>query len=147
MDLLLEIDNIDYKKTAENVKDFLDNKLPRILRLANESPASLKSPEISDMPINRDGGNHNEDNMVKYIAARDIISGVSRAFQSCSQISFTILKSRYVDGLQDWQVEQKLYCSHTQYFKLRDKAFNEFADCFELQKGCKDLHVYNEKLV
>ena len=46
MDLLLEIDNIDYIATAKNVKDFLDNKLPRILRLANENPASLKSPTI-----------------------------------------------------------------------------------------------------
>jgi len=28
-DLLLEIDNIDYKATANNVKNFLENKLRR----------------------------------------------------------------------------------------------------------------------
>lgn len=142
MDLLLDIDNIDYKKTALNVQDFLDHKLPHILRLANESPASLKSPVISDMPINHDGSNHNEDKIVKYIAAKNLINGVAKAFQGCSKTSFQILKSKYIDNLQDWQVEQLMYCSHSTYYKLRNKAYNEFADCFELQKGCKDLHVY-----
>lgn len=148
MDLLLDIDNIDYKKTALNVQDFLDHKLPHILRLANESPASLKSPVISDMPVSHGNGeNHNEEKLIKYIAAKEMINGVARAFQSCSKTSFQILKSKYIDGLQDWQVEQLIYCSHATYFKLRDKAYNEFADCFELQKGCRDLHMYDEKLV
>ncbi|WP_283580326.1 ArpU family phage packaging/lysis transcriptional regulator [Ligilactobacillus aviarius] len=148
MDLLLDIDNIDYKKTALNVQDFLDHKLPHILRLANESPASLKSPVISDMPVSHGNGeNHNEEKLIKYIAAKEMINGVARAFQSCSKTSFQILKSKYIDGLQDWQVEQLMYCSHATYFKLRDKAYNEFADCFELQKGCRDLHMYDEKLV
>lgn len=142
VNLLLDIDNIDYKKTALNVQDFLDHKLPHILRLANESPASLKSPVISDMPINHDGSNHNEDKIIKYIAAKNLINGVAKAFQSCSKTSYQILKSKYIDGLQDWQVEQLMYCSHSTYYKLRNKAYNEFADCFELQKGCKDLHAY-----
>lgn len=142
VDLLLEIDNIDYKATAKNVKDFLDNKLPRILRLANENPASLKSPTISDMPVSHDGGNHNEDKIIKYIAAKEMIQGVAQAFQNCSQTSLVILKGKYIQGLQDWQIEQNLYCSHSTYFKSRDKAYNEFADCLELQKGCPDLHVY-----
>lgn len=142
MDLLLEIDNINYKKTAKNVKHFLDKQLPKILRLANESPASLKSPVISDMPVNHEGGNHNEDKMIKYIAAKEMIQGVAQAFQNCSQTSLVILKGKYIQGLQDWQIEQNLYCSHSTYFKSRDKAYNEFADCLELQKGCPDLHVY-----
>lgn len=62
MDLLLDIDSIDYKKTALNVQDFLDHKLLYILRLANESPASLKSSVISDMPVSHcNGENHNEE--------------------------------------------------------------------------------------
>ena len=91
-DLLLEIDNIDYKATANNVKNFLENKLPCILRLANSSPASLASPVISDMPVNRGGGNRSEEKMVKYVAARAIIDGVSRALAHCSQTSSHILK-------------------------------------------------------
>lgn len=142
MELLLEIENIDYKATAKNVKNFLDKKLPRILRIANESPASLKSPIISDMPVSHDGGNHNEDKIIKYIAAKDMINGIARAFNNCSQTSFIILKGKYIQGLQDWQIEQNMYCSHSTYFKLRDKAYNELADCLELQKGCPDLHVY-----
>lgn len=73
MDLLLEIDNINYKKTAKNVKCFLDKQLPKILRLVNESLASLKLPVISDMPVNHDGSNHNEDKMIKYIAVKVLI--------------------------------------------------------------------------
>lgn len=141
-DLLIEIDNIDYKATARNVKEFLDKKLPRILRIANASPASLASPVISDMPVNRGGGNHIEEKMVKYVAARAIIDGVSRALAHCSQTSSHILKARYVQGLQNWQVIDTMYCERATYYKLRDKAFNEFADCFEMQKGCPDLHVY-----
>lgn len=141
-DLLLEIDNIDYKATARNVKEFLDKKLPRILRIANASPASLASPVISDMPVNRGGGNHSEEKMVKYVAARAIIDGVSRALAHCSQTSSHILKARYVQGLQNWQVIDTMYCERATYYKLRDKAYNEFADCLELQKGCPDLHVY-----
>ena len=141
-DLLIEIDNIDYKATARNVKEFLDKKLPRILRIANASPASLASPVISDMPVNRGGGNHNEEKMVKYVAAKAIIDGVSRALAHCSQMSSHILKARYVQGLQNWQVIDTMYCERATYYKLRDKAFNEFADCLELQQGCPDLHVY-----
>ena len=141
-DLLLEIDNIDYKATARNVKEFLDKKLPRILRIANASPASLASPVISDMPVNRGGGNYSEEKMVKYVAARAIIDGVSRALAHCSQTSSHILKALYVQGLQNWQVIDTMYCERETYYKLRDKAYNEFADCLELQKGCPDLHVY-----
>ena len=141
-DLLIEIDNIDYKATARNVKEFLDKKLPRILRIANASPASLASPVISDMPVNRGGGNHNEEKMVKYVAAKAIIDGVSRALAHCSQMSSHILKARYVQGLQNWQVIDTMYCERATYYKLRDKAFNEFAACVEMQKGCPDLHVY-----
>lgn len=141
-DLLLEIDNIDYKATARNVKEFLDKKLPRILRIANASPASLASPVISDMPVNRGGGNYSEEKMVKYVAARAIIDGVSRALAHCSQTSSHILKARYVQGLQNWQVIDTMYCERATYYKLRDKAYNEFADCLELQQGCPDLHVY-----
>lgn len=141
-DLLLEIDNIDYKATANNVKNFLENKLPCILRLANSSPSILASPVISDMPVNRGGGNHSEEKMVKYVAARAIIDGVSRAIAHCSQTSSHILKARYVQGLQNWQVIDTMYCERATYYKLRDKACNEFADCLELQQGCPDLHVY-----
>lgn len=141
-DLLLEIDNIDYKATARNVKEFLDKKLPRILRIANASPASLASPVISDMPVNRGGGNYSEEKMVKYVVARAIIDGVSRALAHCSQMSSHILKALYVQGLQNWQVIDTMYCERATYYKLRDKAYNEFADCLELQKGCPDLHVY-----
>lgn len=141
-DLLIEIDNIDYKATARNVKEFLDKKLPRILRIANASPARLASPVISDMPVNRGGGNHSEEKMVKYVAARAIIDGVSRAIAHCSQTSSHILKARYVQGLQNWQVIDTMYCERATYYKLRDKAYNEFADCLELQQGCPDLHVY-----
>lgn len=142
-DLLIEIDNIDYKATARNVKEFLDKKLPRILRIANASPASLASPVISNMPVVRDDSVNNiERKMIRYIAAQDIIIGVSRALAHCSQTSSHILKERYVAGMENWQIIETMYCERATYYKLRDKAYNEFADCLELQQGCPDLHVY-----
>lgn len=142
-DLLIEIDNIDYKATARNVKEFLDKKMPRILRIANASPASLASPVISNMPVVRDDSVNNiERKMIRYIAAQDIIIGVSRALAHCSQTSSHILKERYVAGMENWQIIETMYCERATYYKLRDKAYNEFADCLELQQGCPDLHVY-----
>ena len=142
-DLLIEIDNIDYKATARNVKEFLDKKLPRILRIANASPANLASPVISNMPVVRDDSVNNiERKMIRYIAAQDIIIGVSRALAHCSQTSSHILKERYVAGMENWQIIETMYCERATYYKLRDKAYNEFADCLELQQGCPDLHVY-----
>ena len=134
--------NIDYKKTAVNVRSYLDTKLPRLLRMVNESPASLKSPVISDMPVNHDGGNHNEEKLIRYIAAKDILNGISLALNNCSQTAFIILEGKYIKELTDWQISQNMGYSKARYFQLKDEAFNEFADRLEMQKGCPDLHIY-----
>lgn len=139
--------DIDYKRTANNVRDYLDNKLPRLLRMVNESPASLKSPVISDMPVNHDGGNHNEEKLIRYIAAKDILNGISLALNNCSQTAFIILEGKYIKELTDWQISQNMGYSKARYFQLKDEAFNEFADRLEIQKGCPDLHIYEEELV
>lgn len=140
--------DIDYKRTANNVRDYLDNKLPRLLRMVNESPASLKSSVISDMPVNHDSGeNHNEEKLIRYIAAKDIINGISLALNNCSQTAFIILESKYIKELSDWQISQNMGYSKARYFQLKDEAFNEFADRLEMQKGCPDLHIYEEELV
>ena len=139
--------NIDYKKTAVNVRSYLDTKLPRLLRMVNESPASLKSPVISDMPVNHDGGNHNEEKLIRYIAAKDILNGISLALNNCSQTAFIILEGKYIKELTDWQISQNMGYSKARYFQLKDEAVNEFADRLEMQKGCPDLHIYEEELV
>lgn len=134
--------DIDYKKTALNVRNYLDTKLPRLLRMINENSLSLKSPAISDMPANHNGDNHNEEKLIKYIAAKDIVNGISIALNNCSKISFIILEGKYVKELPDWQISQNMGYSKARYFQLKDEAFNEFADRLEMQKGCPDLHVY-----
>ena len=145
IDILLDIENIDFKATAKNVKNFLDHKLPHVLRIANESPSALQSPVINDMPVTHDGGNHNEDKLIKYIAAKELINSVAQALNNCSQTAFIILKGKYIKGLSDWQIEQNMCYSHAKYYQLRDEAYNEFADCFELQKGGIDLHIYQNE--
>lgn len=135
--------NIDYKKTAVNVRSYLDTKLPRLLRMVNESPTSLKSPVISDMPVDHDSGeNHNEEKLIRYIAAKDIVNGISLALNNCSRRSFMILEGKYIKEMSDWQISQNMGYSKARYFQLKDEAFNEFADRLEMQKGCPDLHVY-----
>lgn len=141
-DLLFEIDNIDYKATALHVKHFLDTKLPHILRIANESPAYLCSPVMSGMPSSDHSGNSNEDKIVKYLNAKMILNSIAKAFKNCSQASFTILKDKYISSLSDWQIAANMYCSKATYFRMRDRAYNEFADCFEVQQGGTDLHIY-----
>ena len=73
--------NIDYKKTVVNVRGYLD----RLLRMVNESLASSKSLIILDMPVNHDSGeNHNEEKKIRYITAKDMLNGVSRALNNYS---------------------------------------------------------------
>lgn len=139
--------DVNYKETAINTRNFLDHKLPRILRIANENPGCLKSPAITGMPANHDGGNHNEEKLVKYITAKEMLRGISKALNNCSYTSFIILEGKYIKGLQDWQITQKMGYSKARYFQLKDEALNEFADRLETQKSCPDLHVYKRELV
>lgn len=108
----------------------------------NESPAYLCSPVMSGMPSSDHSGNSNEDKIVKYLNAKMILNSIAKAFKNCSQASFTILKDKYISSLSDWQIAANMYCSKATYFRMRDRAYNEFADCFEVQQGGTDLHIY-----
>lgn len=47
--------------------------------MVNESPPSLKLPIISDMLVNYDNGeNHNEEKLIRYIAAKDMLNDISQ---------------------------------------------------------------------
>lgn len=96
MDLFL---NIDYKKTAINVHGYLDTKLPRLLRMVNESPSSLKLPIILDMLVNYDNGkNHNEEKLIRYIAAKDMLN-------------------QHINEPSGWQIARNMDYSKARYFR------------------------------
>ena len=137
----------DDEQTAKNVSEFFKN-FKRISRMAGEDPSALKSPVISDMPVSRDGRNHNEDRLVDYANATDlapkIVNDVKYALTHVSEISRSIIIGLYVDNLTNKIMAQRLGYSERRMIDLKKRALNEFADSLEAQKLLHiNLHVTN----
>lgn len=137
-------DSIDTKKTADNVRDFFKNDFPRIRRMAQAS-ADLKSPIFSDLPKSNTVGNSNETGILKRVWAQKLTDDVYRAIRSCDHESQIIIKHDAIQRRSKLEVQQEIEYEHTQYFAKQCKAYNQFADAFEVQDRGMDLHYYIEK--
>lgn len=136
-------DSIDTKKTADNVRDFFKNDFPRIKRMAHAS-SDLKSPTFSDLPKGDTVGNTNEEGIIKRIWAKKLTDDVYRAVRACDHQSQVIIKHDAIQGKSKLDVQQEIEYEHTQYYKKQCKAYNQFADAFEVQDKGIDLHDYRE---
>ena len=142
--------NYDDEQTAKNVNEFFKN-FKRISRMAGEDPSALKSPVISDMPVNRSGENHNEDKLVDHANATDlapkIMNDIKFALNHISQRSKIIILGVYVDELSQTSMAERLLCSESSYKIYKKVALNEFADSMSSPKTLLkiDLHETNGK--
>ena len=78
------LDKLDYDATAKRVDYYLTVIVARLLRIANESPAALKSPNMDGMPRCPHYENVNETKMQKYIDAKTEINAVGMVIMRCS---------------------------------------------------------------
>lgn len=146
MDLIDLIPNLDEVATAEKVKKFFDNDLERLLRLADEQRSFFRSVNMDGMPKAPSSGNGQENMVVKYVSsesakAKSILEDVSVALNHCSNTYQLILYYRYIKGLADWQVAQKVQYSNTRYHQLKIAACIEFAERLHVQSNQLDLRV------
>lgn len=148
---ILEFFAYDEDETARHVDTFFKN-FKRIARMAGEDPSALKSPVITDMPVNHDGSNHVEDRLVDHANATDlapkIMHDVRFALSHISQRSKTIIIGVYIDGLSQSEMADRLLCSPSSLKHYKKVALNEFADSLSSPKTVLkiDLHKSDEEL-
>ena len=138
------LDKLDYDATAKRVDYYLTVVVMRLLRIANESPAALKSPNMDGMPRSPHYENVNETKMQKYIDAKTEINAVGMVIMRCSSMAQTILTKLYINHLPNVIVYESIGYSRSQFAHLKKEALNEFADRFECVKGGRDLHVFRK---
>lgn len=146
MDLIDLIPNLDEVATAEKVKKFFDKDLERLLRLADKQRSFFRSVSMDGMPKAPSPGNGQENMVVKYVSsesakAKSILEDVNIALNHCSNTYQLILYYRYIKGLADWQVAQKVQYSNTRYHQLKIAACIEFAERLYVQSNQLDLRV------
>lgn len=137
----------DDEQTAKNVSEFFKN-FKRISRMAGEDPSALKSPVISDMPVNHSGENHNEDRLVDHANATDlapkIMDDIKFALNHISQRSRTIILGVYVDELPQLAMADRLRCSESSYKIYKKVALNEFADSLSSPRTLLKINLHNK---
>ncbi|WP_304652458.1 ArpU family phage packaging/lysis transcriptional regulator [uncultured Ligilactobacillus sp.] len=146
MDLIDLIPDLDEVATAEKVKKFFDKDLERLLRLADKQRSFFRSVSMDGMPKAPSPGNGQENMVVKYVSsesakAKSILEDVSVALNHCSNTYQLILYYRYIEGLADWQVAQKVQYSTARYYQLKIAACIEFAERLCVQRNKIDLRV------
>lgn len=147
-DMLLDLPQIDYDGTADNVVKFLTNRsyYPRLYDIYMQAnPEKLQSPSLSGMAGGSVGGsvgNSNENKMVKYLYAKAIVDGVRQTIDKGSH-ELKVVFSNITGETSAAEAMQMLHYEKTRYYLVRKQALNEFADILEVQNlHCPDLHVY-----
>lgn len=152
----LENVNIDKNKTAQNVRDFLDNEFQTYLNRSGLHRYDLSSPQIDPTGVIAHGGNSQESKMMQIFDYQAKCVAIYEAIEDCIENKNmhkwhrTILHNRYIDELEDWQIAQRLSISSSRYREIKSNALCEFADrlpvwAYRYGTQLPDLRVYNNK--
>lgn len=143
-DILLDLPQVDYDGTADNVVKFLTNRsyYPRLYDICMQAnPEKLQSPSLNGMS-GGSVGNSNENRMIKYLYAKAIIDGVKQTIDKGSH-ELKVVFSNITGEISVVEAMRMLHFEKTRYYLIRKQALNEFADILEVQNlHCPDLHVY-----
>lgn len=127
------VPEIDCSKTIENVRKFFydDKYYPTIKRRSGEY--GLKSPQMDPSGVSGSRfGNSTEKMMLMYAEYAKANRAVSDAIQGCRLISQIIIKKRYIDRLDIYEIRPLVNrYGHETYDKADKYACLEFADCLE----------------
>lgn len=149
--------NIDYLRTARKVKSFFNDEVPRLQRACGlQIKHDLQSPVLDDMPKSPNFSNHLEERLVRdldeldyYILARLILNKVVLSVHLCDYISQQIIIGVHFKNFTSVKMQRQIGYGTTQYYHLKNDAYNQFADYFynqmhELKRRYpySDLHVY-----
>lgn len=140
---------IDRRRTAQNVRNFLDDKLDHYLAMSGKHRADLKSPVSDGQPSGSPVGNSTENRLLSVWLAEQIVDCVGKAMCNCTKSAQQLLLGRYADDMLAYRVAMELNLSASTFKRDSISALNEFADRFEYQlvrhgieNEVKDLHIY-----
>lgn len=132
---------IDYAKTRNNVANWFDTEYSKYQRLANIPVIS--SVRLSLAPKGTASVNSVEDMNVNRANAKQVLEFVEAVLDSLDDRYKTIIKAIYIQGLQNWQVSERLGYAKTSYSILKNKACALFAQTMDITAGTA-LTVYKD---
>ena len=137
--------DIDQKLTAQKVRDFFKYNFEHYLIRAGYHRTDLSSPQLDPTGIMSHSGNSAEAKMATIFEAQDKCQAVYHAIDQCADswrcVEETVLKSLYIDGLEDWQVALKVQYSDSRYSDLKRYALCQFADTIDTWKTVYDVSI------
>lgn len=124
---------VDYIQTRNNIANWFDREYSKYQRLANIPVIS--SARLSLAPKGTASANSVEDMNVNRANAKQVLEFIDAILDSLSDRYKTIIKAPYIQGLQNWQVAERLQYSLTQYAKLKKEACALFAQTMDMTAG------------
>jgi ArpU family phage transcriptional regulator len=124
--------SIDRDGTAENAEMEL-MQWPHYWRMSRAQSYSLQSPKFDDMPKAPAVGNRTEDNIVDTLDAQKWVSVVKAIIEDMKQTNdrySKILRLRYITGLDNDVVQERIGVGKSQYFEDKKDALVAFAEMF-----------------
>lgn len=136
--------DIDQYQTAEKVRKFFKYNFPQYLVRAGYHRTDLSSPQLDITGVSAHGGNSAEQKMASIFEAQDkckaIYQAIDACFDSARQPFRTILKSLYIDELENWKIADKVQYSDSRYDDLKRYALCNFADTIDTFKLYYDVN-------
>lgn len=142
---------IDQRATARKVRIFLKYTFSDYLIKAGYHRTDLTSPQLDVAGISAHGGSNSaESKMMRIFDMQNRCKAVYHAISCCKDSSKqpfrTILKSLYIDELEDWQVADKIGYSDSRYDDLKRYALCQFADAIDTWKTLYEVNIPDLKV-
>lgn len=136
-----DIREVDYSKTRNNVTNWFDTEYSKYQRLANIPVIS--SVRLSLAPKGTASANSVEDMNVNRANAKRVLEFVNAIIDTLDERSQKIIRSRHIQKLLSWQVEEIVNLSRSQLYAQDCKACAQFAQTMDLTAGT-NLAAYKE---
>lgn len=136
-----DIREVDYTQTRNNVTNWFDTEYSKYQRLANIPVIS--SVRLSLAPKGTASANSVEDMNVNRANAKRVLEFVNAIIDTLDERSQKIIRSRHIQKLLSWQVEEIVNLSRSQLYAQDCKACAQFAQTMDLTAGT-NLAAYKE---
>lgn len=137
----LETWEINYSQTRKNVAKWFDVEYSKYQRLA--SIPVISSVRLSLAPRSTTSANSVEDTTVKRANAKQVLEFVNAVLDTLDERSQKIIRSRHIQKLLSWQVEEIVNLSRSQLYAQDCKTCAQFAQTMDLTAGT-NLVAYKE---
>ncbi|MEY8662422.1 ArpU family phage packaging/lysis transcriptional regulator [Ligilactobacillus faecis] len=133
---------VDYSQTRKNVANWFDTEYSKYQRLANIPVIS--SVRLSLAPKGTASANSVEDMNVNRANAKQVLEFIVAILDTLDDRYKTIIKALYIQGLQNWQVAERLGYGRARYGVLKNEACALFAQTMDMTAGT-ELTSYKVK--